>query len=167
MTDTTAQKGFTLIELMIVVAIVGILAAVALPAYQDYTKRSKVTELILAASKCRTAVTEIYQSTPSGSSTPGNGANTWGCEASGGVTKYVQSVEVDNSGVITITARGFGDPALDAKLIRLVPYRDSGSTRMNPSHVGQPVGSWKCGPAVGGAGLPATYLPGSCRDIVL
>src|SRR5438876_4476280 len=60
----TLQKGFTLIELMIVVAIIGILAAVALPAYQDYTIRAKMSEVILAMSSCRTSITEVYQSGP-------------------------------------------------------------------------------------------------------
>src|SRR5688500_19752259 len=73
----TLQQGFTLIELMIVVAIIGILAAVALPAYQDYTIRAKMSEVILAMSACRTSITEVYQS---GGSLPG--VNGWGCEVS-------------------------------------------------------------------------------------
>ena len=72
------QQGFTLIELMIVVAIIGILAAVALPAYQDYTKRAKMSEVILAASACRTTITEVYQS----GNADAAGANGWGCESS-------------------------------------------------------------------------------------
>ncbi len=70
------QKGFTLIELMIVVAIIGILAAVALPAYQDYTVRAKMSEVVLAASSCRTSVTEIYQSSSSVATMTGG---QWGC----------------------------------------------------------------------------------------
>ena len=70
------QKGFTLIELMIVVAIIGIVAAVALPAYQNNTKKAKVSEVILAASGCRTTITEVYQS---GSASNPPGANGWGC----------------------------------------------------------------------------------------
>ncbi len=69
------QQGFTLIELMIVVAIIGILAAVALPAYQDYTVRARMSEVLLAASSCRTTVTESYQAAPTKPA-----AGEWGCE---------------------------------------------------------------------------------------
>src|SRR5678816_2392183 len=93
------QQGFTLIELMIVVAIIGILAAVALPAYQDCTVRAKMSEVMLAASSCRTGITELYQS---GGTPPG--ANSWGCE--GQTSKYVQSVVTDNNGVVLVATGG-------------------------------------------------------------
>ncbi len=82
------QQGFTLIELMIVVAIIGILAAVALPAYQDYTIKAKVSEVILAASQCRTTISEVYQTAtaPSRRRMPGAARRTV-------ATKYVAKVE--------------------------------------------------------------------------
>src|SRR5205823_8479012 len=89
----TLQKGFTLIELMIVVAIIGILAAVALPAYQDYTIRAKMSEVILAMSSCRTSITEVYQSGPT---TPPL-VDGWGCEilTTSQQTKFVNAVTTD------------------------------------------------------------------------
>ncbi len=94
------QQGFTLIELMIVVAIIGILAAVALPAYQDYTIRARVSEAVLATSQCRTAVSEIYQT-----GTAAMAADGWGCGESAGptITQYVDEIHTDANGVITVT----------------------------------------------------------------
>ena len=165
----TAQKGFTLIELMIVIAIIGILAAVALPAYQDYTARAKLSEAVLAASTCRTTVSEVYQS---GVTTlPAAGA--WGCEVGSTKapsTKYVQLVTTNASGAITVTTTtDAGLPtAAQGKSFSMVPVDAAGAALTASNAAGLVISSWKCGPTVGGVAankqIPAKYLPGSCRD---
>ena len=145
------QKGFTLIELMIVVAIIGILAAIALPAYQDYTKRAKMSELILAASACRTTITEVYQSA---TSLPA--ANQWGCESSGSASKYVASIVTDATGIITVASQGI--PGVTTG-ITLSPFNSAG-TAMTSTNIGSAVAQWKCAPTVS---AEAKFLPGSCR----
>ena len=152
-------SGFTLIELMIVVAIIGILAAIALPAYQDYTKRAKLSELILAASGCRTSVTEVYQAS---SSNPFASAGAFGCEvASGSGSKYVTSVSTDATGKVTATARNIDATNIDNKTIDLVPYIGA-SPAAGASDAGKSITTWKCGPGSTNP-IPAKYLPGSCR----
>ena len=149
------QKGFTLIELMIVVAIIGILAAVALPAYQDYTKRAKLTEVILAASACRTTISEVYQT---GSQTT-VAINAWGCESTTTTSKYVKSVQTDANGKITVTAQGTGDTNIDNKDVTLFPADASGTALTYAPSLS--INRWVCGGA--GTTVLAKFLPGSCR----
>jgi type IV pilus assembly protein PilA len=133
------QKGFTLIELMIVVAIIGILAAIALPAYQDYTIRSKVSELILAASAARTAITEKYQS-DSDSTAMGNGTS---------ITAFgkILGATVAADGVVTITGSSASTSVGTAVTVVLTPTVNSAAGTL----------TWSC------TGTPSRYMPGSCR----
>lgn len=158
---TARQKGFTLIELMIVVAIIGILAAVALPAYQGYAQRAKMAEVVLAMSVCRNHVSEGYGAATA--SLPG--ANNWGCEVSSGAgTRYVQQITTDANGVVSATVTGFGTPELDGKVLTMVPYSDANlSQPMGPSDLGKQVAGWQCRPAAQN-GVPLTSVPATCRS---
>ncbi len=141
------QKGFTLIELMIVVAIIGILAAVALPAYQDYTTRAKVSEVVLAASSARTAIAEYVAA--SGAFPSSASAASIATQSS----KYVSSVVYSNTsasaGVVTVTAQG--DSSINTLTVQL-----AGTTGANG------VVLWVCGPGTTNP-MPTKYLPASCR----
>ncbi|MBH6198667.1 pilin [Neisseria meningitidis] len=159
----TLQKGFTLIELMIVIAIVGILAAVALPAYQDYTARAQVSEAILLAEGQKSAVTEYYLNHgewPSNNTSAGVATST---DIKG---KYVKEVKVAN-GVITATMLSTGvNKEIQGKKLSLWAKRQAGSVK------------WFCGQPVtrnakatdadvtadSGNEIDTKHLPSTCRD---
>jgi len=159
------QQGFTLIELMIVVAIIGILAAVALPAYQDYTIRARVSEAVLATSQCRTAVSEVYQTAAAGVTI---GANNWGCGEGTTATQYVASIATTDDGEVIVTTAnvpelGTGATNAAAKTISLVPLNQLGNTA-SAADIPTQISGFRCQPGSTGDAMPAKYLPGSCRS---
>ncbi|HEZ4098334.1 TPA: pilin [Neisseria meningitidis] len=162
----TLQKGFTLIELMIVIAIVGILAAVALPAYQDYTARAQVSEAILLAEGQKSAVTEYYLNH---GTWPKNNTSAGVASSSTIKGKYVQSVEVKN-GVVTATmASSNVNNEIKGKKLSLWAKRQDGSVKW---FCGQPVKRDATATATdddvtadsGNEKIDTKHLPSTCRD---
>ena len=148
------QRGFTLIEVMTVVVIIAVLAAIALSSVQEYSIRTKVSEGILAMSACRTTISEIYQGV--GSSAPG--PNGWGCE--GAQSKYVSKIETSANGAVTVTLTGI-TAGVDGTFITLIPLNGAGTPATVPADMGTAVRAWICGGT--GTTTSPRYLPGSCR----
>ncbi len=151
------QKGFTLIELMIVIAIIGILAAIAIPAYQNYTIRSQVTEGLTLGDGWKTAISEYYANT-------GNWpvlTNLSGMSCS--VGKYESSVTVVTGGIIQITYGNQANTKISGCTLNIIPYTNSNNDVL-----------WQCGNALmptsataastATSSIPVQYLPTSCHS---
>jgi type IV pilus assembly protein PilA len=143
------QQGFTLIELMIVVAIIGILAAVALPAYQDYTVRAKISEVILALSAPKASISEWYGT--KGSMPPS--ATSAGFDVSG--SQFVEGITYVGSGdtaTLTAAVQGTGNTAADAGVVVMIGTGTVATGKI----------AWACG-STAATTLPAKYRPSSCK----
>jgi type IV pilus assembly protein PilA len=144
MTDSPRPQGFTTIELMSVVLIIGLLAVIAIPMYTNYSTRAKVSEVILAASRCRTHITEVFQ----GSTTGLPGANAWGCESAVPTSKFVERISTDANGVITVRTQNLPPDAVGTVTLRPIG-----------AGVGTPPRTWLCGGTI-----PAKFRPDTCQN---
>jgi prepilin-type N-terminal cleavage/methylation domain-containing protein len=149
------SRGFTQVELMITVAIIGVLAAVAIRSMRDYSRRASLSEVILASGTCKTAVSEGYNLL----SDPPD-AGTWGCESAVAKNKHTGAVQTSANGVIRIAITNM-DSLVNGQYVHLIPVTADGFPMVSPDHLGQNVKQWICG----SDWQPVrNSLPASCRS---
>ena len=147
------QGGFTLIELMIAVAVIGLLASIALGQFRGYTLRAKLSEVILAASHCRNSITEGYLSMTSAPP-----AGSWGCETSA-TSQYVSGVQTSSDGAVRLVIANL-DPTVNGHHLHLVPAAADGRPMSTERDLSRRVFQWLCGSDVQAV---RNALPSSCR----
>jgi len=150
----TGSNGFTLIELMIVMAVIAILTSVVLPVVQNYSVRAKVSEALMVMSACRTSVSEVFSA-----HTVTTGANGWGCGENSTTTRYVARLNTTIDGAIVVTLRNIS-AQVDGSTIAMVPMKSPGQPA-TVADVGSTLYGWNCG--AGPTTLGAVNLPSSCR----
>jgi len=163
-TRPLVEAGFTFIDLMAVIVIIGILAAIAMPNIKNYSARAKVSEAVLALTSCRSTVQEVYLS--GGNTLPAEGD--WGCErgtrvGTPPVSKFVESVWIDPGGVIMVQLSTLvGDARIANDNLSMAPIHRAGHV-MSEDDLGDGVYRWRCGLALDGTEVEMMFLPSSCR----
>jgi type IV pilus assembly protein PilA len=133
------QDGFTLVEMIIAVCIVAILGSIALAQMRDYTRRARISEVVMASNGCKTAISENYlvrDSTPN----PGS----WGCESPNSGTNYAGAVQTSSDGVIRVMIQNL-DGLVNGRYVYLIPTRTDGAFMVTPNDLGTSVRGWTCG----------------------
>ena len=152
-----SQAGFTIIEVMLVTLIIGVLGSVAIASSRDYTRRASISEVVLAASRCKNAVSEGYSLLDTAPV-----AGRWGCESGTATGKYSGHMQTDTNGVIRIRVDNL-DRAVNGRYVYLIPARNDGRTALTTSGdlgSGQGVRAWICG---SDWLLIRNALPSNCR----
>lgn len=132
-------RGFTLVELIVAIAVIGVLASIAFSNYRNYSRRAKMSEVVLASNTCKNTITESYtllQDAPD--------AGAWGCESSAAAKKHVGHIQTSSDGVIRLAIANM-DGLVNGQYLYLVPAKSDGTAMTTPDDLGVSVKQWICG----------------------